>query len=124
MRALGIHVVPYVNGRLFDPSIFKWSADAAWNHMCNSSNGPYHLRGTLLMIRTPPGWTENCLCFVDAGTGTHVTARRYREVYHTTGPAANISFYIADPADGYWQDTFAAIARQLKDLGVDGLYGA
>jgi hypothetical protein len=43
MRALGIHVVPYVNGRLFDPSIIKWSADAAWNHMCNSSNGPYHL---------------------------------------------------------------------------------
>jgi hypothetical protein len=76
------------------------------------------------VIRTPPGWTENCLCFVGMPVRVRMSSRRrYREVYHTTGPAANIEFYVADPADGYWQDTFAAIARQLKDLGVDGLYG-
>ena len=46
----------------------------------------------------------------------------YREIYHTTGPAANISFFIADPADQYWQDTFIDIAKEMKDAGVDGLY--
>ena len=86
MRRGGIHVVPYTNGRLMDPSIAKWSADDAATHMCNSSDGPY------------------------------------REVYHTTGPAANISFWVADPATRYWQDTFIDIATEMKEAGVDGLY--
>ena len=38
------------------------------------------------------------------------------------GPNANISFYIADPADPYWADTFGTIASQMKSAGVDGLY--
>ena len=38
------------------------------------------------------------------------------------GPNANISFYIADPADPYWADTFGTIAAQMKSAGVDGLY--
>jgi hypothetical protein len=41
---------------------------------------------------------------------------------HSTGPAANISFFLADPADKYWQDTFIAIATELRAAGVDGLY--
>ena len=50
------------------------------------------------------------------------TVGSYREVYHSTGPAANISFYIADPADDYWLSTFVKIATKLKQSGVDGLY--
>lgn len=46
----------------------------------------------------------------------------YREQYHSTGPAANISFFLADPADQYWQDTFIAIATEMRAAGVDGLY--
>lgn len=46
----------------------------------------------------------------------------YREVYHTSGPAANISFFLADPADRYWQDIFVNIATEMKEAGVDGLY--
>ena len=46
----------------------------------------------------------------------------YREIYHRTGPSANISFYIADPADQYWLHTFSNIAAQMKSAGVDGLY--
>ena len=38
------------------------------------------------------------------------------------GPNANISFYIADPADPYWADTFGTIASRMKSAGVDGLY--
>ena len=86
MRAGGIHVVPYTNGRLFDPSIPKFQTDNAITHMCNSSDGPY------------------------------------RERYHSTGPAANISFFLADPADQYWQDIFIAIATEMRVAGVDGLY--
>jgi hypothetical protein len=40
----------------------------------------------------------------------------------TTGPSANISFYIADPADEYWVETFITIVKQMKAAGVDGLY--
>eukprot|EP01052_Picozoa_sp_SAG31_P029775 SAG31_NODE_2990_length_4812_cov_6.899215_2_plen_779_part_00 len=86
MRARGIQVVPYTNGRLFDPSIAKWHSDVAIEHMCNSTVGPY------------------------------------RETYHSTGPAANISFYIADPADDYWVQTFVALAAELKGNGVNGMY--
>ena len=46
----------------------------------------------------------------------------YRETYHTTGPSANISFYIADPADCYWTDLFKGIAKEMRAAGVDGLY--
>ena len=46
----------------------------------------------------------------------------YREHYHSTGPAANISFFVADPADKYWQETFVGIAAELREAGVDGLY--
>jgi hypothetical protein len=46
----------------------------------------------------------------------------YREIYHRTGPSANISFYIADPADDYWQSLFIDIAKELRQAGVDGLY--
>ena len=42
----------------------------------------------------------------------------YREVYHTTGLAANISFFLADPADGYWREIFVAIAKQMRQAGV------
>ena len=49
-------------------------------------------------------------------------ARPFRETWHTTGPAANISFYLADPADRYWADTFVAIAKEMQQAGVDGLY--
>jgi hypothetical protein len=82
MRAAGIHVVPYTNGRLFDPSVAAFNATNASAHMCSSSTGPY------------------------------------REVYHTTGPAANISFFLADPADGYWREIFVAIAKQMRQAGV------
>ena len=86
MRAAGIHVVPYTNGRLFDPEIAAWNATNASSHMCVSADGPY------------------------------------REIYHTTGPAANISFYLADPADSYWQNLFTGIARDMRVAGVDGMY--
>lgn len=86
MRSAGIHVVPYTNGRLFDPSIALWNASNASDHMCYSHDGPF------------------------------------REVYHTTGPSANISFFIADPADNYWPETFIDIAKTMKAAGVDGLY--
>ena len=36
MRDAGIHVVPYTNGRLFDPSIAQWNATNASAHMCYS----------------------------------------------------------------------------------------
>ena len=45
----------------------------------------------------------------------------YRERYHSTGLAANISFFLADPADQYWQDTFIAIATEMRAAGVDQL---
>jgi hypothetical protein len=48
------------------------------------------------------------------------TSGPYREIYHTTGPAANISFYLADPADSYWQSTFISIANGMRQAGVDG----
>eukprot|EP01051_Picozoa_sp_SAG22_P011911 SAG22_NODE_1187_length_5217_cov_5.282532_4_plen_570_part_00 len=41
MRAAGIHVVPYTNGRLFDPEIAAWNATNASAHMCVSTGGPY-----------------------------------------------------------------------------------
>ena len=44
----------------------------------------------------------------------------YREIYHSTGPAANISFYLADPADTYWQNIFTSIAKRMQQAGVDG----
>ena len=36
MRDAGIHVVPYTNGRLFDPSIAQLNATNASAHMCYS----------------------------------------------------------------------------------------
>ena len=51
------------------------------------------------------------MCFGDQGP--------YREIYHRTGPSANISFYIADPADDYWQNLFVSIAKELRQAGVE-----
>ena len=39
LQAAGVHAVPYINGRLFDPHSPDWVHDSAINHTCTNATG-------------------------------------------------------------------------------------
>jgi hypothetical protein len=113
-QAHGIHVMPYTNGRLMDPTLAAWKAENASAHACGC------FRPNL--VSTPPntktGMEGLVPCDTTGKPGYY--GEKYGNNDQFMGTAA---FAVMDPGSAYWQAKLGRVAEGLvQSMGVDGVY--
>ena len=112
-QAHGIHVMPYTNGRLMDPTLPAWLAENASAHAC----------GCFLpeLVTSPPPTRKGMEGLVpcDATGKPGYYGEKYANNDQFMGTAA---FAVMDPNSSYWQAKLASVAAGI--VGNDGLGAA
>jgi hypothetical protein len=105
-----IHVFPYTNGRLFDPTLPAWNATSAAQHACGCYKGK--------LVNNPPNVSGSgqIACATDGTPGYY--AEKYENNDQYMGGAG---FAVMDPADPFWANTLAAECKRL--ITINGFHG-
>ena len=106
----GIHVFPYTNGRLFDPTLPAWNVTSAAQHACGCYKGK--------LVDNPPNVSGSgqIPCAADGTPGYY--AEKYENNDQYMGGAG---FAVMDPSDPFWANTLAAECKRL--IASNGFHG-
>ena len=108
----GIHVMPYTNGQLMDPTLPEW--EDASTSACGCWNGT-------LVVPAPPtkNGTQGLVpCGADGKPGYYGEKYGNNDAFMGTR-----AFAVMDPASGYWQRKLGDVAAGvISSTGADALY--
>jgi hypothetical protein len=106
----GVHVFPYTNGRLFDPTLPAWNVTSVAKHACGCYKGK--------LVNNPPNVSGSgqIPCAVDGTPGYYAEKYENNDKYmHGAG------FAVMDPADPFWANTLASECKRL--ITANGFHG-
>ena len=112
-KAAGIHVAPYTNGRLMDPTIAAWSADDAMQHACGCFEGK-------LGTKPPPAPPGPGLLPCDTSGAPGYYSEKYENNDQYMG---GVGFALMNPNTPYWQQKLYNVTKQAVSAGgFDAVY--
>ena len=113
-QAHGIHVIPYTNGRLMDPTLPAWKEENASAFAC----GCFKPKLSSSPPTTKKGYEGLVPCDATGAPGYY--GEKYGNNDQFMGTAA---FAVMDPNTSYWQQKLGSVAAGIvKATGADGVY--
>lgn len=109
----GIHVMPYTNGQLMDPTLPEWLTEKAATSACGCWNAT-------LVVPAPTtkrGMQGLVPCGADGRPGYYSEKYENNDAFMQTR-----AFAVMDPASKYWQNKLGEVAASvIASTGADAL---